>query len=174
MTDLGAPVRPMDVGGRLGRLRERLDTLGPDDASGVDALVVTNLTNIRYLTGFTGSAGLVVVTPDRAVLVTDGRYGEQAPAQVAAAGAPMTVEVSGTEQDKIVASALTGAGRVGTVNGIFVQTFNQGGTLTAKFGIRHTPAVVSAAGTNLKISEVPLPPATATPAPVLSGGGKVS
>ncbi len=98
---------PMDVAGRLGRLR------GTFDGGGVDALIVTNLTNVRYLTGFTGSAGLVVVTPDRAVLVTDGRYGEQAPAQVAAAGAPVTVEVSGTEQDKIVASALTGAGRVG-------------------------------------------------------------
>mgnify|MGYP000609044475 CR=1 FL=1 len=93
---------PMDVAGRLGRLR------GTFDGGGVDALIVTNLTNVRYLTGFTGSAGLVVVTPDRAVLVTDGRYGEQAPAQVAAAGAPVTVEVSGTEQDKIVASALTG------------------------------------------------------------------
>lgn len=52
--------------------------------------------------------------------------------------------------------------------------FDQGGTLTAKFGIRHTPAVVSAAGENLKISEVPLPPAASATAPVLSGGGKVS
>jgi len=54
--------------------------------------------------------------------------------------------------------------------------FDQGGTLTSKFGIRHTPAVVSAAGANLKISEVPLPPAAAAPtrAPVLSDGGKVS
>ena len=98
---------PMDVAARLGRLR------GTFDGGDVDALIVTNLTNVRYLTGFTGSAGLVVVTPDAAVLVTDGRYGEQAPAQVAAAGAPVTVEVSGTEQDKIVASALTGVGRVG-------------------------------------------------------------
>lgn len=52
--------------------------------------------------------------------------------------------------------------------------FDQGGTLTSKFGILHTPAVVSAAGANLKISEVPLPPATTTRAPALSGGGKVS
>lgn len=50
--------------------------------------------------------------------------------------------------------------------------FDQGGTLTGKFGIRHTPAVVSAAGANLKISEFPLPPAPAAPA--LTGGGKVS
>lgn len=52
--------------------------------------------------------------------------------------------------------------------------FDQGGTLTAKFGIRHTPAVVSAAGENLKISELPLPPAASATAPFLSGGGKVS
>ena len=47
--------------------------------------------------------------------------------------------------------------------------FDQGGTLTAKFGIRHTPAVVSAAGSSLKISEVPLPHQPATPS-----GGKSS
>ena len=41
-------------------------------------------------------------------------------------------------------------------------------------GIRHTPAVVTEAGSNLKISEFPLPPPAAAPAPALSGGGKVS
>jgi len=98
---------PMDVASRLGRLREGL---GP---AGVDALVVTNLTNVRYLTGFTGSAGLVVVTADGAVLVTDGRYADQAPAQTTAAGADVTIEVSSVGQDQIVASALGGAARVG-------------------------------------------------------------
>ena len=48
--------------------------------------------------------------------------------------------------------------------------FDQGGTLTGKFGIRHTPAVVSAAGANLKISEFPLPSAPVAPV----GGGKIS
>ena len=52
--------------------------------------------------------------------------------------------------------------------------FDQGGTLTGKFGIRHTPAVVSAAGSNLKISEFPLPPVASAPAPALIGGGKAS
>lgn len=47
--------------------------------------------------------------------------------------------------------------------------FDQGGTLTSKFGIRHTPAVVSAAGSSLKISEVPLPLEAGTPS-----GGKSS
>ena len=98
---------PMEVAARLERLRDRFD------GSGVDALVVTNLTNVRYLTGFTGSAGLVVVTPDRAVLVTDGRYADQAPAQTAAAGVAIDIEVSSAEQDRIVVGALNGRQRVG-------------------------------------------------------------
>ena len=54
-----AELPPMDAAGRADRLRARLGD------SGCDALVVTNLTNVRYLTGFTGSAGIVLVTaPD--------------------------------------------------------------------------------------------------------------
>lgn len=45
---------------------------------GLEALVVTKRENVRYLSGFTGSSGFVVVTGDRAVLITDGRYSEQA------------------------------------------------------------------------------------------------
>ena len=60
---------------------------GPRSATpGCDALLVTNLINIRYLTGFTGSAGLLLVTPDDVVLVTDGRYRDQSAEQLAAAG----------------------------------------------------------------------------------------
>ncbi len=42
----------------------------------VDALIVTDLLNVRYLTGYTGSNAIVVVSPKRAVLVTDFRYME--------------------------------------------------------------------------------------------------
>ena len=49
---------------------------------GLDALLVTHLPNIRYLTGFTGSAGLLLVRPDGTTLVTDFRYAAQAPAEV--------------------------------------------------------------------------------------------
>jgi Xaa-Pro aminopeptidase len=52
---------------------------------GVDALLVTHLPNIRYLTGFTGSAALLLVGPDRTVLITDFRYAMQAPAEAAGA-----------------------------------------------------------------------------------------
>lgn len=49
---------------------------------GLDALLVTHLPNIRYLTGFTGSAGLLLILPASAVLVTDFRYAAQAPMEV--------------------------------------------------------------------------------------------
>ena len=50
----------------------------------LDALLVTTLVNVRYLTGFTGSAGEVLITrdPQRDVFVTDGRYDAQSQAQV--------------------------------------------------------------------------------------------
>ncbi len=43
----------------------------------VDAIVVTRLPNVRYLSGFTGSNGQVLVAPAEAVFFTDGRYTEQ-------------------------------------------------------------------------------------------------
>jgi Xaa-Pro aminopeptidase len=55
-------------------------------AAGLDAVLVTRLVNVRYLTGFTGSNGALLVPADAdrpEVLCTDGRYtvqaGEQAP-----------------------------------------------------------------------------------------------
>ena len=46
--------------------------------AGVDALLVMHPPNIRYLTGFTGSAALLLMQPARTVLVTDFRYAVQA------------------------------------------------------------------------------------------------
>jgi Xaa-Pro aminopeptidase len=60
---------------RISRLREWLaKTQGK-------ALLVTNPINRRYLSGFTGSSGVVLVTSDKAALITDFRYREQAPQQ---------------------------------------------------------------------------------------------
>jgi Xaa-Pro aminopeptidase len=42
--------------------------------AGLDTLVVTSLPNITYLTNFTGSAAIVVLTHDRCLFVTDSRY----------------------------------------------------------------------------------------------------
>lgn len=44
----------------------------------LDALYVTNPVNVRYLSGFTGSFGVVFILKNRMVLVTDARYYEEA------------------------------------------------------------------------------------------------
>lgn len=72
----------MDHGRRIAALRELAD-LGCDQA-----ILVTALPNIRYLTGFAGSAGTVLVLPDACLLLVDGRYHEAAQAVV-----PDTVDV---------------------------------------------------------------------------------
>jgi Xaa-Pro aminopeptidase len=48
----------------------------------VDALLITDLVNLRYVTGFTGSNGMAVVGPDLRRFITDFRYVEQAASQV--------------------------------------------------------------------------------------------
>ena len=44
----------------------------------IDALLVTNMYNVRYLANFTGTTGLAVITKDNAYFITDFRYTEQA------------------------------------------------------------------------------------------------
>jgi Xaa-Pro aminopeptidase len=52
------------------------------EEAGVPAFIVTHLPNIRWVTGFSGSAGLLVVTPERSTLITDFRYETQAAQEV--------------------------------------------------------------------------------------------
>ncbi|HEY4634327.1 MAG TPA: Xaa-Pro peptidase family protein [Candidatus Limnocylindrales bacterium] len=97
----------MDVAGRAGRLRERFAE------AGCDALLVTRLANIRYLTGFTGSAARLLVLPDELVFVTDGRYRDQAADQLRSAGVGARIEVSSTEQQVLLTAAARGIARLG-------------------------------------------------------------
>jgi Xaa-Pro aminopeptidase len=48
----------------------------------LDSLLVTNLLNVRYLTGFTGTNGACIVTPEERLFFTDFRYVQQAQEQV--------------------------------------------------------------------------------------------
>lgn len=48
----------------------------------IDGLLITNEYNRRYMTGFTGTAGVAIVTKEDAVFITDFRYTEQAKKQV--------------------------------------------------------------------------------------------
>ncbi len=66
----------MDHKRRLKRLRQSLP------AHRLDLLLVTHLPHIRYLCGFTGSAGALLISPRKAVFFTDGRYMAQAKNEV--------------------------------------------------------------------------------------------
>lgn len=61
---------------RAARLVERLPAIE------ADAIVVTNLVNVRYLTGYSGSNGVAVIGPETRAFLTDFRYQEQSAAEV--------------------------------------------------------------------------------------------
>ena len=48
----------------------------------LDGMIVTNLTHIRYLCGFTGSSGTLLITADQIHFITDGRYVVQSEKEV--------------------------------------------------------------------------------------------
>jgi Xaa-Pro aminopeptidase len=104
-----ADLTSSDVAGRLARLRPRFAE------AGCEALLVTNLFNLRYLTGFTGSAGLLLILPDEAVLTTDGRYRDQAADQLGAAGVEARIDVQPTlgGQYDVLSSAANAVSRLG-------------------------------------------------------------
>jgi Xaa-Pro aminopeptidase len=75
----------------------------------LDLLLVTNLDNVRYLSGFSGTNGTLVIGADRAVLLTDFRYIVQANEQ-----APyFEIVDGGSEPRKRLIEALDGGEQVG-------------------------------------------------------------
>ena len=101
--DLGA-LPPMTVADRLPRLRAALA------AAECEALLVTKMVNLRYLTGFTGSDGMALVLPDELVFITDGRYRDQSADQLAAAGVEAHIEIAGVEQREVLGAAAAASG----------------------------------------------------------------
>ena len=61
---------------RLEKVCNAIDNLG------YHGMYITNLTNIRYLTGFTGSAGVLLILNNQSYFLTDGRYIQQSKEQV--------------------------------------------------------------------------------------------
>ena len=99
---------PLAIAGRLDRLRDLLDD------AGCDALVVTELANIRYLTGFTGSAAQLLVTPTSATFVSDGRYRDQSTEQLGSAGVDAEIVIVAAEPDAAIVERIGGdVARVG-------------------------------------------------------------
>ncbi len=75
---------------RPARLSALRDALARAD---LDALLVTSLPNVRYLTGFSGSNALLVVTAKDCVLLTDFRYATQVQEEL---GASASVRIEST------------------------------------------------------------------------------
>ncbi len=69
------------------RLERQAALRGTLETEGLDELLITHLPNIRYLTGFTGSAALLVLRANATILISDFRYAAQAPVEVGAAAA---------------------------------------------------------------------------------------
>ncbi|HSC03300.1 MAG TPA: Xaa-Pro peptidase family protein [Solirubrobacteraceae bacterium] len=64
-------------------MSDRADKLAAQlSGAEVDAVLITDLVNVRYLTGYTGSNGLALIAPDTRAFVTDFRYVEQAAEEV--------------------------------------------------------------------------------------------
>ena len=61
---------------RIAALRQRIKS------ENLDGMVVTHGDHVRYLTGYTGSNGLLVVTTSGADFYTDFRYTDQAKREV--------------------------------------------------------------------------------------------
>ncbi len=61
---------------RIERVRERVAQFG------LDAILISSQTNIRYLFNFTGSNAIALIASDLCILITDRRYADQAPLEV--------------------------------------------------------------------------------------------
>lgn len=101
---------PLRVDGRLEEVARHLA-----DSHAASALIVSSTINIRYLTGFTGSAGVLICRTDDSVLVTDGRYVEQAHAQIRDSGAAVRIVEARTAAATLdaVASELAHDAKIG-------------------------------------------------------------
>lgn len=132
VTDVLPVVPATPYGLRLVRLREDLC------AAGIDAFVVTQLTNVRYLTGFNGSAGALLVTRSMCVLIVDFRYATAArDLQARRSDGDVTLEVADRSCDETIVATLqrVEATRIGIEAGSMpVSRFNRMSATLASSG----------------------------------------
>jgi Xaa-Pro aminopeptidase len=91
---------PATVSRRLTHVRDSLR------AAQIDALVVTHLPNLRYLSGFAGSAGAAVLLPRTCLLLVDFRYVTAANALASALAGLVTVETFDRSYDEAIVDVL--------------------------------------------------------------------
>ena len=97
--------------GSIDYLRQRLTRVRSHAAAaGLDALLVSHLPNVRYLTGFAGTAGTAILTAARAILVVDFRYATDAQELEAARAGILEVTVAERNPEETVAETLRALG----------------------------------------------------------------
>jgi Xaa-Pro aminopeptidase len=136
----------------IGFFRQRLVRVRSHAAAaGLDALLVSHLPNVRYLTGFAGTAGSAIVTAERAILVVDFRYGTAARELDAARAGLIDVSIAERNPEDTVVSTLHSlrSGRIGIeAASMPVAQFNRlshalaGGAPSPAEPVRPDPALV--------------------------------
>jgi Xaa-Pro aminopeptidase len=104
-----ASLPPLEVAERAERAWESVRS------AGCDAFVVTDLIDLRWLTGFAGTAGLGILRDGELTVVVDGRYAEQATQQLAAHGVEARLLEGRTRAEvrALAQGAVAGATRIG-------------------------------------------------------------
>lgn len=87
---------------RINKIITRLET------EGLDSLLVTKMENVRYLSGFSGSSAVLLIKPGGALLITDGRYREQASLECTG----VTIEIYTTDMVAAIAGSMQGVNTV--------------------------------------------------------------
>ena len=113
-----AALPPIEHAARVDAVRS---ALAAGDAA-CEAFVYTDLIDVRWLTGFSGSNGWAIVTADDLILGTDGRYGDRARAESATSGARVFAETSRGRLDERLVEAVRSAARVGLDPGTTSQS----------------------------------------------------
>jgi Xaa-Pro aminopeptidase len=117
--------RAVSHAARRGRIRADLEGLS------LDALVVSHPPNIRYLTSFSGSAGVLLLRPRSAHLIVDFRYATAARSLIEAGGPAsqdITVVIAPASVDSTLHAQVreSGAARIGIEShGMSVARFNR-------------------------------------------------
>lgn len=97
----------VQVHGRAERLLAALEERG------LDQMIVSDRSNIRWLSGFSGSAGVLVVSARGHQLITDGRYTDQARNQLDSSGATdIEVVIARTTSERNTAVTTLASGRL--------------------------------------------------------------
>jgi len=125
----------------------------------LDLLLITHLPNVRYLCGFTGSAGALLIGDRGATFFTDGRYAAQARAEVSAARVVIARKAPWLAAAEYLADSGKAHGRKAALGfeaeSVTVATRERiAAVLRSKFKLRSAPPLVERARTVKDAAEI--------------------